>query len=73
MLSDLAKTLDSPLSMASVVSSNILYSTGVDYFNRQAEEIKRVSPEELLAVANKYIDADKFYIAIAGDEKQLKI
>ena len=73
MLSDLAKTLDSPLSMASVVSSNILYSTGVDYFNRQAEEINRVSPEELLAVANKYIDADKFYIAIAGDEKQLKI
>ena len=73
MLSDLAKVLDSPFSMASVVSSNILYATGEDYHNRQADELKSITPEELKRVANRYLDADNFYVAIAGDAKQLKL
>ena len=73
MLSDLAKTLDSPFSMASCVSSNILFSTGEDYFNRQVAEITKITAKELQEVANKYLDVNKFYIAIAGDEKQLKL
>lgn len=73
MLSDLAKTLDSPFSMASCVSSNILYSTGKDYFNRQVAEILNITATDLRNVANKYLDVNKFYIAIAGDEKQLKL
>ena len=73
MLSDLAKTLDSPFSMASCVSSNIFYSTGEDYFNKQVEEILSVTPEMLKDMANKYINADNFYVAIAGDEKQLNL
>lgn len=73
MLSDLAKTLDSPFSMASCVSSNILYSTGKDYFNRQVTEILNITATDLRNVANKYLDVNKFYIAIAGDEKQLKL
>ena len=73
MLSDLAKTLDSPFSMASCVSSNILFSTGEDYFNRQVAEITKITAKELQEVANKYLDVNKFYTAIAGDEKQLKL
>lgn len=73
MLSDLAKTLDSPFSMASCVSSNILYSTGEDYFNRQVTDILNITAIDLRNVANKYLDVNKFYIAIAGDEKQLKL
>lgn len=73
MLSDLVKTLDSPFSMASCVSSNILYSTGEDYFNRQVADILNITATDLRNVANKYLDVNKFYIAIAGDEKQLKL
>ncbi len=73
MLSDLSKTLDSPFSMAGCVSSNILYGTGEDYFNRQVEQITKITPKVLRDVANKYLDLSKFRIAIAGDEKQLKL
>ncbi len=73
MLSDLAKTLDSPFSMASCVSSNIIFSTGEDYYNRQIAEITKITTKELQEVANKYLDVSKFYTAIAGDEKQLKL
>lgn len=73
MLSDLAKTLDSPFSIASLVGSNILYTTGEDYFNNQVNELLSITPEELKRVANEYLNVDKFYIAIAGDEKQLKL
>ena len=73
MLSDLAKTLDSPFSMASCVSSNLIYATGEDYFNRQVRDILAVTPEVLCDVANKYLDAEKLYVSVAGDEKQLKI
>lgn len=73
MLSDLAKTLDSPFSMASCVSSNILFGTGEDYFNRQVEEIVNIGSDELLEVANKYLDVNNFYVSVAGDKKQLKL
>ena len=59
--------------MASCVSSNIIFSTGEDYFNRQIAEITKITTKELQEVANKYLDVSKFYTAIAGDEKQLKL
>lgn len=73
MLSDLAKTLDSPFSMAGCISSNLLYGTGENYFNRQVNEIIAVTPEIIRDVANKYININNFHIAIAGDKKQLKL
>ena len=73
MLSDLAKVLDSPLSMASSVVANMLYATGEDYFNRQVRDINKMTPEKLREVANRYLDVEKFYIAVAGDAKQLKL
>ncbi len=73
MLSDLAKTLDSPFSMASCVTSDLLYCTGEDYFNRQVSEIMNIDARMLQDVANKYLNVNNFYIAIAGNEKQLKL
>lgn len=73
MLSDLAKTLDSPFSIAGCVSSNILYGTGEDYFNRQVQEIINVTPSDILNVANKYWNVDDFQISIAGNVKELNL
>lgn len=73
MLSDLAKTLDSPFSMASCVTSNLLYETGEDYFNRQVAEIENINSKTLFDVANKYLDVNNFYVAVADNEKQLKL
>ena len=44
-----------------------------NYFNNQVNELLSITPEELKRVANEYLNVDKFYIAIAGDEKQLKL
>lgn len=73
MLSDLAKTLDSPFSIAGCVSSNILYGTGEDYFNRQVQEIINVTPSDILYVANKYWNVEDFRISIAGNVKELNL
>ena len=73
MLSDLAKTLDSPFSMASCVSSNILYGTGEDYYNRQVRDIKNITAKKLLEVANEQLNVDEFYVSVAGDKKQLTL
>lgn len=73
MLSDLAKTLDSPFSMALCVSTNLIYNTGEDYFNRQVRDIKNITAQKLLEVANKHLDVNKFYVSVAGNERQLAI
>lgn len=73
MLSDLAKTLDSPFSMAGCVSSNILYGTGEDYFNRQVKEITNITPTDILNVANNYLNVEDFRISIAGNVKELNL
>lgn len=45
-----------------------LYFSGLDYdyYDRYTEVVKNITAEELLQLANKYLDLDKFYKVIAG-------
>lgn len=72
MLSDLAKTLDSPFSIASVVSSSMFYGTPEDYFNRQVEELEKITSEELEKIAKRYLNIEKNCTVVAGDNNFLK-
>ncbi len=42
------------------------YDLGLDYYRRYPDLVRAVTPEDVLAVARKYLDAEKLAIAIAG-------
>ena len=71
MLSDLVKTLDTPFSVAGYVSSTLLYGVYPEYFNEQVATILRVTPEQLLEVACRYLRTDALRTVIAGDSRHL--
>lgn len=73
MLSDLVKILDTPLSMAGLVTSHLFYSTGTDYFNKQREIIENITAKDIKEIAFKYLNIDNFYIVVAGNEKLMKL
>lgn len=66
MMSDLAKTFDTPFSIASYVSSTIYYGVPINYFNEQVECISSITNEALLDIANKYFDVNRLAICVAG-------
>ncbi len=72
MLSDLLKTLDTPLSVGGYVSSMVTFGMYADYFNRQVETIRTVTSGELLEVARRYLTGDRRVVAIAGDCNRLR-
>lgn len=72
MLGDLVKTLDTPLSVGSYVSSIITMGMYPEYFNRQVETIKTVTPDELLEMAQRYLLEERMAVAIAGDCNRLR-
>lgn len=67
MMSDLAKTLDTPFSIASYIDSMLFFGVDKEYFNRQVEEIAAVTSEELIELAQRYLHADDATIVVAGD------
>ncbi len=68
IMSDLAKTLDTPFSIAGYVDSTLFFGVDRDYLNRQVREIAAVTPGELMLLARKYLHADDATIVVAGDE-----
>jgi zinc protease len=42
------------------------YDLGLDYYQRYADHVRAVTPEEVLETARKYIDPERLAIAIAG-------
>ena len=70
IMSDLAKTLETPFSIASYVDSTLFFGVSPDYFNRQVAEIGSVTPQELMAMAQKYLHADDATIVVVGDNEK---
>lgn len=66
MLSEQAKTLDTPYSIASAIRNQWLFGTYPDYFNRQVEAILNVDANQLLATAQRYFNLDEAFQVIAG-------
>ncbi len=73
MLSDLAKTLDTPFSIASSLCGRWLYGTYPEYFNDQVRIINEIDSNQLLETARRYYNLDQAYLAVAGDKDKLKL
>lgn len=71
VLSDLVKTLDTPLSIADYVKNTITFGVYPDYFNRQVTEVIAATPADLQELACRYFDLERLWIVVAGDKKQI--
>lgn len=72
MLSDLAKTLDTPFSKASYVSNAWVNGVYPTYFNEQTRAIAKMTAEDVMLTAQKYFDTSLMQVAMAGDKSKLE-
>lgn len=68
-----ARALDSPFSISDYFVSSIIAATPLDYFNIEDEIIRSASTQDLLRVAQTYLNPDNLYTAIAGDREALNL
>lgn len=71
ILSDLAKQLDTPFSVAAYVGSTILHGVYPEYYNEQVAAIAAATPNDLQEMAQLYLTDDKLRIVIACDKNRL--
>ena len=71
IMSDLAKTLDTPFTMAEYVNSTLLFGTYPEYFNDQVTTLQQVTAEELRELAQRYLLPERMRIVIAGDAQTI--
>jgi predicted Zn-dependent peptidase len=45
-----------------------LFNLGLDYLQRYTDMIHAIAPKRIQAVAQKYLDPDRYALAIAGPE-----
>lgn len=72
MLGDLVKTLDTPFSVGSYVSSIITFGMYPEYFNDQVRDILAVTAADLLEMARQYLREERMITVIAGDCNRLR-
>lgn len=66
-MTSLAATLDSPFSIMDYYENMRVVQTPHDYFARQLQAIKSLSPQRIAYLAEKYMLLDEMRIAVAGD------
>lgn len=71
ILSDLAKTLDTPISISGYLGGMFCYGIYPTYFNEQVQAIINTTRSELIEIAQKYLDTSKLRIVIACDKSKL--
>lgn len=72
VLSDLAKTLDTPFSVASHVAGTFLHGTYPEYYNEQVAAIAAATPPMLQEMARRYLREQLMRIVVAGDRSRLQ-
>lgn len=68
MLCDLARTLDTPFSIAEYYTTMIAYRFPESYFDDQVKTLQQITPEKLLEMAQKYLDPEQALTVLAGDK-----
>ena len=66
MMGSLLGSLENVFSHADKFKNVYFSGVGYEYYDRYTEVVRSVSAEELLQLANKYLDLDKFYKIIVG-------
>lgn len=65
ILSDLARTLDTPFYIASQVAAEWLYGIYPEYFNRQVEVVRNITARQLRDIAARYFTTETLRTVIA--------
>ncbi len=68
---EMARILDSAFSITDYCQSLWVNGLTLDYFARQDEVVRHITPEQLIETARRYFCPEQFYIAIAGDRDRL--
>ena len=66
MLGSLLGSLENVLSHADKFKNIYFSGLDYDYYDRYTQVIKSITAKEVLQMANKYLDLDKFYKVIVG-------
>jgi len=66
MMGSLLGSLENIFSHADKFKNLYFSGLGYEYYDRYTEVVKHTTSEEVLQLANKYLDLDKFYKVIAG-------
>ena len=71
MISDLARTLDTPFSIADYYASLHNNHISTDYFERQLATINSISASRLLDIAQRRLSSAEMLTVVAGNAKEL--
>lgn len=66
MLGSLLKMFDGPFKQAETLESLIDFNLKFDYYERLFDEIKNITPEIVIDIANKYFDENDMIEVVAG-------
>ncbi|HTI58182.1 pitrilysin family protein [Mucilaginibacter sp.] len=66
MMGSLLGSLENVFSHADKFKSIYFSGLDYDYYDRYTEAVKNATSEDMIALANKYLDLDKFYRVIVG-------
>ena len=70
MAGEMMRILDGPFGIADVTTENILCGFDNNQIQHNLERIRRTTPEELLSLAQKYLNPADITTVIAGDFNQ---
>ena len=63
---ELVRSFDGPFEMADSFKSLLEYSLSYDYIDKFIETIHTTTPDDLIDLANKYLDFNTMKIVVAG-------
>ncbi len=66
MLGELVRSFDGPFEMSDSFKSLLEYDLSYDYIDKFIETIQVTSPDELIDLANKYLDFDTMKVVVVG-------
>lgn len=69
MIGEMMRILDAPFGIADVTIENISNGSDNTHLNRMIAEIITITPEELIKLAQKYLDRESFTVTVVGAEK----
>jgi zinc protease len=63
-------SLESNAGIANALLSIERFNLGLDYFQKYADRIQNITPDQILEVSRKYLDPEKLVIISAGAEEK---
>jgi len=65
--------MDTNAKMVKLLSAIEFYGLGLDYPEKYPQLINQVTGEEILRVARKYLQPEKFLLVVVGDQKEIQL